>query len=46
MSDEPSILNQLNSIIDYLNFQGPLFFKIPDNLESDDKNGMTDINKG
>lgn len=45
MPDEPSILNQLNSIIEYLNFHGQLFFKIPANLESDDKNETTDIRK-
>ncbi len=40
MSQELSILTQLNAIIEYLNFNGPLFIKIPSNLESDDKKGV------
>ncbi|MHA2243983.1 MAG: hypothetical protein ACXADY_03360 [Candidatus Hodarchaeales archaeon] len=40
MSLEPSILEQLNTIIEYLNFHGPLFINIPSDLESDDKKGL------
>lgn len=37
MSHEPSLLEQLNNIIEYLNFHGPLFLSIPSDLEPDDK---------
>ncbi len=36
MSQDPSISDQLNSIIDYLNFQGHLFVRIASDYESDD----------
>lgn len=41
ISLEPSILEQLNTIIEYLNFHGPLFINIPSDLESDDAKGVT-----
>jgi hypothetical protein len=36
MSQDPSISDQLNSIIDYLNFHGHLFVRIASDHESDD----------
>ncbi|MFX0013223.1 MAG: hypothetical protein ACFFB2_02850 [Promethearchaeota archaeon] len=39
MSEEPSIHNQLNYIIEYLNYYRPLFIKLPSDREFNDKNG-------
>ncbi|MFX1285689.1 MAG: hypothetical protein ACFFB5_18760 [Promethearchaeota archaeon] len=41
MTHEPSLYHQLNAIIEYLNFNGPLFVNIPSNLESADKQRVT-----
>lgn len=36
MSQEPSIEKQLNSIIDYLHYQGPIFLKLPSDRDTDE----------
>jgi hypothetical protein len=36
MSQEPSIEKQLNSIIDYLHYQGPLFLRLASERDSDE----------
>ena len=36
MSQEPAIEQQLNSIIDYLHYQGPIFLKLPVDCDSDE----------
>lgn len=40
MSQEPSISDQLNSIIEYLNFHGHLFLRIDSDNESDKIEGV------
>jgi hypothetical protein len=40
MSQDPSIPDQLNSIIEYLNFHGHLFVRIASDRESDDIEGV------
>jgi len=36
MSQEPSIEKQLNSIIDYLHYQGPIFLKLASDCDTDE----------
>ncbi|MFX0124801.1 MAG: hypothetical protein ACFFAE_14315 [Candidatus Hodarchaeota archaeon] len=40
MSENPSILDQLNSIIKYLNFHGHIFVRLASDHESGDIEGI------
>jgi len=45
MTNEASLYQELNAIIEYLNYNGPLFVNIPSDLELTDKQRVTIISE-